>query len=207
MSRAAVVTIALLVTAVAAQAEIIPHVEWGYQGYLSDGTTYVYSFDLKVDVIGDDAWTLAAGVEVGEPWVVVTGGTFYQDPDNDTNPPDPGAFAEFPDSEHTSFYTTHLGYPNVPDIGVGPSFAYGPADTPTGLVADWYLVPDGNDYPGTFTLARFTVVPNEGEGAWVVVDMMISSRDTISQYYHWESPEPGTLTLLTVGGLALLRRR
>ena len=126
-------------------------------GTLSTGQEYA-SYDLQVTVTGGDAWTVAGG----DPWAIVTGGTFYQDPNHDYVPPDPW----YPDSEFTSFYTTHLCYPNTADACVSPGFAYGPYDTPTTLNAYWFWTPDGNFYPGTFTIARLTVLPDSPEWCW-----------------------------------------
>jgi hypothetical protein len=166
------------------------------------------SWDLQVTVTGDDAWTVAGGLVVGAPFVTLTGGTFYQNGFNDTNPPNPVFFTVpgFEDSQWTSFYTTHLGYPNVAGVGVSPGFAYGPVETPTSLAADWFWTPDGNYYPGTFTIARMTVLPTEDN--WLgTVDMLVGSLAVAPFQFTATFPEPGGLVLLALGGLALIRRR
>ncbi len=177
MSEKLLVLTSLIAVATGASAGISAGVFPYSSGTLSTGEAYV-SFELQVTVTGDDAWTVAGGPQVGEPWIIVTGGTFYHDPVNDTNPPNPAFFEYFPDSEFTSFYTTHLGYPNIEGTspGVSPGFASGPADTPTALNADWYWTPNGNDYPGTFTIARITIIP-DGPNYCVDLDMLIGSID------------------------------
>jgi hypothetical protein len=183
-------TLTLLVAALA-NGSLTPHVEPVYEGYLSDGTTYIYSFDLRVSVPEGDAWTVAGNPSVGEPWNKLHGGTFYQHT-YDANPPDP-SFCDFPpcDYYYTSFYTTHLGWPNTPDQGLSPGFAFGPGDEPTALRADWFCVPDGNDYPGDFTIARFTVIPDDPNWWCTEIDMLVGSREGGVIPFTWSSSPEG----------------
>jgi hypothetical protein len=214
MLKTLFVATAVVAVASLASAGITASVADYYEGPLPSAGTYVYSFDLQVTVTGNDAWTVAGGPVVGVPWITATNATFYQDPMNDTNPPNPAFFVMVPDSQYTSFYTTHLGYPSplapAGQPGVSPGFAFGPADTPTALNADWFWTPDGNYYPGTFTIARFTAIIDDGyDQATLDIDMLVGSLAVAPFSFEWTRviPEPASLTLLALGGLALIRRR
>ena len=209
MLKKLLATTSVLVFVAVAGADITGSVVGPSVNVLTTGDT-AYTWDLQVTVTGSDAWTVAGGPAVGVPWINLTGGTFYQDPANDTNPPNPNFFAYFPDSEFTSFYTTHLGYPNTADVGVSPGFAYGPDDLPTSLNADWFWTPDGNDYAGTYSIARFSIIEDTpGAVATGTIDMLVGSRElgVVPFSTTVYTPEPGSLVLLALGGLALIRRR
>ncbi len=212
MMRKLLAVTSVLVFVTAASADITGSVVEVSSGTLQNapnaGVPYV-SYDLQVTITGADTWTVAGGPTVGAPWITLTGGTFYQNAGNDTNPPNPVFFGVpgFEDSEFTSFYTTHLGYPNVSGIpGVSPGFASGPNDTATTLNADWFWTPDGNDYPGTFTIARFTIL-DPAPGYLAVGDMQIGTSNVGVIPFTFSVPEPASLALLALGGLALIRRR
>lgn len=214
MSRNVLALIAILALTSAASAEITDVcVERIYDGLLLEywPPTQVFSYDLKVEIAGDDAWTVAGGSAVGDPWITYNDGVFYQHPIFDFNPPDPVLFAPYPDLVYDSFYTTHLGWPNTEHQGVSPGFAFGPADTDHALVADWFCVPDGSDYPGDYTIARFTVIPDDPTAlTYAHIDMLVGSQETVPPIpfeAYVPIPEAGSLALLAFGGLALLRRR
>jgi hypothetical protein len=197
----------------AARADISAHVEPYYEGYLSDGTTHIYCYDLMVEITGADAWTVAGGPSVGQPWIELCGAVFYQAEGGTDTQPDPAILPQFPDLEYDTFYTTPLGWPNTEDAGISPQFSVGPIDFPDHLIADWWWVPDANDYPGDFTIARFTVIaPPDADPAttYADIDMVVGSREVVPPIAYTARvpiPEPASLALLALGGLALLRRR
>jgi len=157
-----------------------------FEGNLPDSGIYVSSWDLVVTIEGDDAWTCAGGRQVGEPWVWICPGTFYQDPVGSDIQPNPAFFEYYPDLEYDSFYTTHLGWPNTPDQGVVPNFAFGPINEPRRLTADWCWTPDGNYYPGTYTIARFTVIPGDEDDWCGDYEVQIGSLETAPEPYgNW----------------------
>lgn len=214
MFKRVLISTVLLFGVAAAGAGISAGVVPVYGGFLSDGTTRIYSYDLRVTVDENDAWTCAGGAEIGVPWVTVTGGTFYQNAVNDSNPIYPALIEFVPDSQWSSFYTTHRGYPNTAEQGAPASFALGPVDTPTALTADWFCLPDGNCYPGTFTIARFTVIPtvDSGAGCYATVDVQIGASVSGGNVFHYHHevlsvPEPGGLALLALSVFVVSRRR
>lgn len=187
-----------------ASAEISASVQWQGPHVLGGGAgqpagTVVWVLDLQVTVTGDDAWVFAGGPTVGIPWITLRHGTFFQATVNDGNPPYPWLFQipAFADSQWTSFFTTHLGYPNTPDQGVSASFMAGPIDNPRALIAEWFCAPDGNNYAGTFTIARFAIIPDPppNEDMRFFMDMQIGGRETPPIRFTWcwplTVPPPG----------------
>jgi hypothetical protein len=160
-----------------------------YQGIISDDLTpetWVDVHDLVVTIEGDDAWTVAGGAQVGLAWMTVCGGAFFQHAAGSTTQPNPLFFWVYPALEYDSFYTTHLGWPNTDDLGVAPGFAYGPEEDnlpSTRLNADWFWTPDGNYYPGTYTIARVTIAPDDPEYWAAEVAVQVGSLDTAPFLY------------------------
>ena len=74
------------------------------------------------------------------------------------------------------------------------------------MTADWFWTPDGNFYPGTFTIARFTIM-NPQPGWLACIDMQVGRINVQPFSYQTCVPEPASLALLALGGLALIRRR
>jgi hypothetical protein len=169
----------LLVSAAATADISAVWVEPVYEGFLTEyPTTYVFSYDLMIEITGEDAWTIAAGPAIDEPWIRLYGGVFFQHPMGSDGPPDPDVFPQFPDLRYDTFYTSPLAWPNTPDQGTPPGIM-DVINAPTWLVATWWLVPDGDSYPGDFTSARFTVIPDDPEWWCAEIDVQVTSRETV----------------------------
>lgn len=209
LAGTSILAVAAIANAAVTNVEMV-HV---FEGNLCWSGFYVSSWDLMVTIEGDDAWTVGAGPAVGEPWIVIDpvhGGTFFQDPAGGDTPTVPPFPPPCPDLEWDTYYTTHLGWPNVETQGIPPSFAYGPINEPTQLTADWFWTPDGNYYPGTFTIARVTVIPDNPELWWADVTVQVASLETVPPILfttRFGIPEPASLAPLALGLLALLPRR
>lgn len=177
MLRQLLLATSVLVASTAARAEISGiYLEPVYEGYLTEQPeTYVACYDLKIEITGADAWTIAGGSEPDEPWIYLCGGMFFQHPLGSDGPPDPDLFEQYPDLRYDSFYTSHLGWPNTDDQGSGG--ASGAINEPTRLTANWFWTPDGNFYPGTFTIARYTVIP-DGPDWCTEVHVQVGSIET-----------------------------
>jgi hypothetical protein len=216
VSVRAVGTSLALLAITAARAEISASHAQVYEGpvaWWNGSVPYVHCYDLQVTVAGDDAWYFAGGVETGVPWINLTGATFFQHPLGGAAQGNPELFSFWQnDVQWDSFYTTALGFPNTLDQGDLPGFAFGPVDTDTQLAADWYWIPDGEYHPGTFTIARFTVIaPPDVDPAttYADIDIVIRSLEAppIRYVAHVAIPEPGSLAFVPLAGLLLLRGR
>jgi hypothetical protein len=188
MSRITLLTAAALILAAPSPAEIVDvYLELVFEGDVpGESTPYILSYDLVVCIEGDDAWLGAAGLEVGEAWIHIYGpAEFYQHPAGGDTPPDPALFATFPGLQYDTFYTTHRGWPNTHDQGTSPGFAFGPISEPQRLTADWFWTPDGNFYPGCYTIARVTFLP-PADGEWWCVEyaVRVGSVETALTLYH-----------------------
>ena len=187
MSEKLLVLTSLIAVATGASAGISAGVFPYSSGTLSTGEAYV-SFELQVTVTGDDAWTVAGGLAADEPWIRLSGGVFFQHPLGSDGPPDPDLFEQYPDLRYDSFYTSHLGWPNTDDQGVGG--ASGAINEPTRLTANWFWTPDGNFYPGTFTIARYTVIP-DGPDWCTEVHVQVGSINTAPVDFYFGPPVLG----------------
>jgi hypothetical protein len=201
----------VLVVSAAARADVSGSYVKVYEGpveWLGGSVPYIYCYDLQVTVTGDDRWTAAGGCEVTTPWITLTGATFFQHPFGGDGPPSLFWWNE----EYDCFYTTPLAFPNSFLNIVDPIFAFDPINEPTALTCVWAWIWQGY-LPGEFTIARFAVLaPPDADPAttYADIDMLIESLEMsppIRYEAHVPIPEPGSLALLALGGLALLHRR
>ena len=124
-------------------------------------------------------------------------GTIYQDPTYDEEYPQTTIWGFVPVVEWDSMFS-------APDYAV-PGFASKAGDgwTDTSVMRSWF--DDVDTGPGTFVGARITL--SEGaEGPFNIL-LFDESNPGVATEFSGIIPEPMTLTLLGLGGLALIRRR
>ena len=142
----------VLVSVAAVRAEITANLFVHKVGPLQETGEQFVTYRVAALVSDTDDWTSA------QMTATVTDATFYQDTDNDGNPPDPSGFSSYPDSEFTSYFTSAGEYPNQAYSGNVVGFSSGPVETATSLTADWFDLVDTGD--GTFVIAQITVLPD-----------------------------------------------
>ena len=165
-------------------------------GTLADGRA-VDVYQIMVTVEPTDDWTTAGLV------LDVVGSTFHQ-AEFSGNPPNPGLWpVPFPDLEFDTFYTSTADWPTAAYDGGIVGFAVS-NDTDTQLATDWFDTADGGD--GTdMVIAQFGVIADTSYT--LQGELLYGAVATGGQLFSMIIPEPGTLALLALGGLALIRRR
>lgn len=189
-------------------------------------------FDLTVNVDDGDKWTTASAYACFVCDPAFPGGTLaFWDHPSGGNVPFPAYFAYFGLAAYDSFWTCSEEYPN-PDLNplvLDTTFAPGSPirNTAAEKWAEWYADPGQPEAgAGLFSLARYNVwgACPPGCTTFPVPFGVVCSLVITGDYYFastggtphpysisiplcWWLPEPTGLSLLAVGGLALIRRR
>jgi hypothetical protein len=170
------------------------------------GGQTAYVFRLRISLTPDDDWANASITAT----CIHPALTWYQNAANDGNPPDPDLFGTYPDSQWTSYYTSPADYPTSPYDGAIVGFT---SMTEGGwtLDTDWYDSVTGPLGVSGAVIGQFTLISSMGPASGFVGSATGSvgsvEQGSVPFSYDLYVPEPGTMALLVLGALSLMRRR
>jgi hypothetical protein len=139
----------------------------------------------------------------------LTSGLIYQDSNGTDAQPNPGFFGFVPSLAQDTFFTNPGGYPNVATQGTGTSFAGTNTVTNTQLGVSWFA--SSTFTPGTYVVAQVTVTSGAA-GTFTGASFDNQSAGVGTPFAGAlvgaaPIPEPASLGVLALGGMALLARR
>lgn len=155
------------------------------------------TYDLHAVIDGDryQAHEIATTLDTG---------TLYSHPFQTAGalPPNAAFIPSFPDLAYDSFLSTPYDYPN-PDTAINGASTPGTTEDATGINGGIFVA--GNTaIDGDFVLVRLTV---SADAVGEAVGRVVTTENLAGYDYVIPIPEPGSLALLALGGLALIRRR
>ncbi len=175
--------------------------------------TVSFQLDPTNTIPGVDAYSVIADGD-GEDWLITalriefSEGSLYNDPEYDFDRPMP-AIWEFPGLGLERLrWDTWVGIPgDDTHIGPLPIIEFGGSGTSfTGQVfqSGWANTDTSNTGP---TLIGNISTTSGARGTWQMLVSFSGEEGFIESSGVWPVPEPGTLALLGLGSLALIRRR